>query len=761
MFNGVPDSGRSARVMKMRPRLRADVDLVELGNGRTLATSRTRVVGLESAHIRALAPLLDGEHSMADIWRGTSGVLTPAAAMRTAIRLDSAGLVADGPPLAHGSEGVFLDSVAAPSVLGEISVLMLDLTLQLASQCEAALDRVAGQWRRVDMRGLDVEEGSAGPLLVITLDYLADELDEVNRVMRERGRTWALVKPFTDEVWIGPVFGRDEDAACWACLAQRLRGHRILEKYAALETGERKPIGILESGVPASINLALSAVLLRMISSDCSDLLSVKLPELSTERHVVTRRPQCPACGDVPVDPAGFELVSRPRELDDSGRPRRHVKTLAETRASLERHISPYSGVITKLTPIRSDSELYFSAAAGHDFAPSRTDFSLLLKTLRGSLSGGKGRTLMQAEVSALCEAVERGLTMYTGDEPVVRATYREVTESAIEPSSLLGFSDYQYENRATLNEANPSKYAFVPNPIDPNAVIEWCWVKDLGGGPNKLVPASYCYYGHPDLYEKCYCLADSNGSAAGGVLEEAIVGGFTELIERDSVGIWWYNRISCPGLDLENIDDPYLVALREEHKRMGREIWALDLTSDSRVPCFGLFSARLDESPQDIIISFGCDLDPKLAFDAALDELNQFLPWVSKGDDGETRYWGVEPEAVDWFRNATVASDPYILPDQTLPLTRLDQIPSLRTDDCLEDVRVCREVAERLGSRMYAMDLSRPEVDVAVARVIVPGLCHFWRRLGPRRLYEVPVAMGRRLTPCSEHELNPRTVYF
>lgn len=761
MIGEASESDKVARVMRMRPRLRADVDLVELGNGRMLAVSGTRFLALETTHMRVLASLLDGEHRMTEIWRSTNGVMTPALVVRTVMMLEAVGFIADGPAVSVGAEGAFLDSIGVDSPIGGVVVMMLGLAEQATKLCEAALDQICREWRRVELKSLGLAEGGESPLLVITPDYLAEELAEVNQVMLELDREWALVKPFTDEIWIGPVFGREEGAACWTCLSQRLKGHRILEKYAELETGRRTPVGILQSGVATSITLALSAALLRLVAGSSSDLLSIELPELVTQRHVVTKRPQCPACGDVRVDPIGFELVSRPRGRDDSGRPLKRVKSLSETRESLERHISPYSGVITKLTPIDSDSDLYFSAAAGHDFAPSRTDFSLLVKTLRGSLSGGKGRTPLQAEVSALCEAVERGLTMYTGDEPVITATYREVADSAIEPSLLLGFSDHQYLNRIALNESNPSKYAFVPNRIDPDAVIDWCWVKDVGGGPNRLVPASYCYYGHPDLYSKCYCLADSNGSAAGGVLEEAIVSGFSELIERDSVGIWWYNRIRCPGLDLDSIDDSYLIALRQEHKRMGREVWALDLTTDSSVPCFALLSARLDDSPEDIIVSFGCDLDPKLALDAALDELNQFLPWVSKDENDVTRYRGVEPEAVDWFQNATVSSEPYLLPSETLPFTRLDQIYGLRTDDCLKDIQVCKDIAENLGSRMYAMDVSRPEVDVAVARVIVPGLCHFWRRLGPRRLYEVPVAMGYLAKPHSENELNPRTVYF
>jgi ribosomal protein S12 methylthiotransferase accessory factor len=39
---------------------------------------------------------------------------------------------------------------------------------------------------------------------------------------------------------------------------------------------------------------------------------------------------------------------------------------------------------------------------------------------------------------------------------------------------------------------------------------------------------------------------------------------------------------------------------------------------------------------------------------------------------------------------------------------------------------------------------------------VIVPGLRHFYRRLAPGRLYDVPIKLGMRDRPLSESELNP-----
>ncbi len=42
------------------------------------------------------------------------------------------------------------------------------------------------------------------------------------------------------------------------------------------------------------------------------------------------------------------------------------------------------------------------------------------------------------------------------------------------------------------------------------------------------------------------------------------------------------------------------------------------------------------------------------------------------------------------------------------------------------------------------------------MVRVIVPGLRHFYRRFGPGRLYDAPVALGFRKRPTRERDLNP-----
>jgi hypothetical protein len=70
--------------------------------------------------------------------------------------------------------------------------------------------------------------------------------------------------------------------------------------------------------------------------------------------------------------------------------------------------------------------------------------------------------------------------------------------------------------------------------------------------------------------------------------------------------------------------------------------------------------------------------------------------------------------------------------------------------------VGACVNLARREGLDFLVLDQTRPDIEVPVVRVIVPGLRHFYRRFAPGRLYDVPVKLGWRDRPLSEDELNP-----
>ena len=72
------------------------------------------------------------------------------------------------------------------------------------------------------------------------------------------------------------------------------------------------------------------------------------------------------------------------------------------------------------------------------------------------------------------------------------------------------------------------------------------------------------------------------------------------------------------------------------------------------------------------------------------------------------------------------------------------------------DQVNACVEIATRAGYDFLVLDQTRPDVQVPVVRVLVPGLRHFYRRFAPGRLYDVPVKLGLLDRPRPESELTP-----
>jgi ribosomal protein S12 methylthiotransferase accessory factor len=375
-------------------------------------------------------------------------------------------------------------------------------------------------------------------------------------------------------------------------------------------------------------------------------------------------------------------------------------------------------------------------------------------------MNAGKGTGDVQARASALCEGLERYSGVLRGDEPRRRARLADLGGAAVPLNDCLLFSERQYCERDARN-AGAGRFSFIPVPFDPEAEVEWSPVWSLTRREVRYLPTAFCYYDYPQPDERAYCIACSNGCAAGNTLEEAILQGFLELVERDGVALWWYNRVRRPGVDLESFGDPYLERLRAFLQAHGRDFWLLDLTADLGIPVFASITRRTDGPPEQIMPGFGAHLDPKIALLRAVTEMNQMLssPLLGRPEKGADRE-PMDPDTAHWLETATTANQPYLLPAEG-PCRTAASYQQAWADDVADDVRACQALVERAGMEMLVLDQTRPEVGLPVAKVIVPGLRHFWARLAPGRLYDVPVQLGWLPRPLAEHELNPIPMFL
>jgi ribosomal protein S12 methylthiotransferase accessory factor len=160
----------------------------------------------------------------------------------------------------------------------------------------------------------------------------------------------------------------------------------------------------------------------------------------------------------------------------------------------------------------------------------------------------------------------------------------------------------------------------------------------------------------------------------------------------------------------------------------------------------------------EDITLGFGAHFDPKLAIQRALTEVNQILPSVLVANaDGSTQYPpSADRLALDWWKTATLENQPYLVPDESVAPKMSADYPQVWSNDLLDDVMTCKQIVEKHGMEMLVLDQTRPDIGLKVVKVIVPGMRHWWKRLGSGRLYEVPVQLGWLKEPLQENQLNP-----
>ena len=608
----------------------------------------------------------------------------------------------------------------------------------------------------VALRGLGVRVVKRSPDLTVTVvsDYLEGRLAELNRRHLSDRTPWVLVQPSGIFPLVGPVFSPFK-SCCWTCLADRMKRNR--EVRAFLDRGQARCLAVspLARHTLGQNGIQLAAVeIAKAIATDFrtelrDHIVSLDLLGSTIVKHYVAARPQCPSCGrkklrDPSRTPVPVELGAGSKLVMTSGGYR--TVSPGATVARFRKHVSPLTGVVSRLERIEADLPLNTNYYATHNFSVPAATANELRAGLSGSGSAGKGSTAEQGEASALMEAIERYSGIYQGDE--IRKTRRFTdfpSGDAILPNDVLLFSDAQL--RDWMSTSDPDEGPSTPALFDRSAQIEWSPVWSLRDKRFKHLPTSllYFFYRGPGQI-----FADSNGCAAGNTIEEAIVQGFLELVERDSYAIWWYNRLPRPQVDLGQFNDSYVRDLQSQLTETGRRLWVLDVTSDLGIPSFVAIMHWMHDSQENIEFGSGAHFDTRIALLRALTELNQFLSigLMGGGRTGEqSSLDGSTPLRIEDHPFLTPSDDPAVQPGFGSKVGPLNS---------REQVSACVRLAKRKGLDFLVLNQTRPDIDVPVVRVIVPGMRHFYRRFAPGRLYDVPVKLGLRDRPLSENEVNP-----
>ena len=618
-------------------------------------------------------------------------------------------------------------------------------------------------------KGISVSSKQAALSIYLSNDYLDSRQHAVNRQHLDSGLPWLLIQPQGMHPLFGPVFEPADEGPCWACLAYRIGNNNEVHSFVRNFFGEAAAFRPTAAD-PAALDVIYGIISIEiakwLVLGDAAALghqaFSLDVADMKCQHHPVMRRPQCEVCGDEALRnnnrPAlPIRLQASPNNLSNSGGSR--VIPPAQTHERYRHLISPVSGIVSWVTRTSPEADPWLHVHwAGSNLALRIRSLSSLRRSLR-SKSAGKGNTAEQSEVSALCEAIERYSGAFHGDEIRSRKRYSEFSMDgdgqAIHPNDVQLFSDWQFAHADEIN-ARGHPYNIIPPRFDPDLEVEWSPVWSFTENRHRYLPTAMLYGMTPEQRGNAGLWADSNGCAAGNTLEEAILQGFFELVERDAFALWWYNRISRPEVHLESFGDEYLACAQDYYRKYDRDLWVLDITSDLGIPTFVALSHRTDGNAQDIIYGAGTHTDPKIAVLRAVCEMNQCLTWVPRPGKESSGYGVDDPMCLWWWKNGKLEDHPFLTPSRVIEPLKFSDYAVPSTDDLYDEVKRCQELVENKGMHLLVLDQTRPDIGMPVVRVIVPGLRHFWPRFAPGRLFDVPVEMGWRQTAIEEQDLNP-----
>ncbi len=330
--------------------------------------------------------------------------------------------------------------------------------------------------------------------------------------------------------------------------------------------------------------------------------------------------------------------------------------------------------------------------------------FSAIRPTSQGggvSVYAGKGVGLSQAKASAIMEGFERYSAERQDKDNVLVASIHDIGGDYIDPETLI------------LPRETQQFSSFE---------IEWSTAFDLIDQKEYYIPTNAIY--HPYVPENgCRALfkGNTNGLASGNVIEEAILHSMFEVIERDAWSLYELTRKNSKQIDLNSIKSDLINQLLDKFQNNGIEIRLIDITADIKVTT--VLASADDTLTKDaglLSIGIGTHLDPEIAVLRALTEVAQSRATQIQGAREDT----VRADIVRKVGYEKTKKKYKHYFNDNKNLINFDSIENRSTGSLKDDINtVVEELKDNGIEHVLYKDLTRPEIGVNVARVIIPTM--------------------------------------
>lgn len=460
--------------------------------------------------------------------------------------------------------------------------------------------------------GISVE-GQPGDLFVGALDGC--DLNQLCRWEREalnRGMRFLPVHVQGGEAIIGPEIRRGR-SGCLRCWAARYFGARKNARCFA----DQGDLASLQPQTdpwltPLSASILGSLISQRIVQSIERNEQSesgetawsayyFQLRTMSGREWLVLADSSCPICGCLPYDSparAHINIEDGEKHSEETDR----LRTLSDLDFVADAYVGYRSNIVSQ-----EFINWNFDIGAVVSVAVTLAD------TRRPEPCSGFCSNYKDAHTVAVLEGLER----YSGVRPrgirgFMRSSIRSLKENSVIDPRLFGLhSPHEYDDFPELL-----------TPFSEELEMDFAWAFSFARKQSVLVPKQLAYYSLGSPGEPSFLIEGSIGCVLGSSIEECILHGIFEVVERDAFLLTWYAQLDPPCLDLRECTDPE-VRYRYRHLcKEGFDVFAFDITTDHGIPAVWVLARRCEWKMPFAFCCGAAHLRPEVAIKKALREL-------------------------------------------------------------------------------------------------------------------------------------------
>jgi ribosomal protein S12 methylthiotransferase accessory factor len=310
----------------------------------------------------------------------------------------------------------------------------------------------------------------------------------------------------------------------------------------------------------------------------------------------------------------------------------------------------------------------------------------------------GKGGTPYQAEASAVMELAERFSFFSFAKNPDNFFTdiYPNVSDKAV-PFEMIAQSVHDDSDDLPV-----SRKIFESLPL------KWTWGYNLTMEKEVLIP-----------FDWFFAINEFNGPSAGNCVEEALIQGICEIVERHTSSLISQNKMKVAAIRPESVTDPLVVEMFRKYENAGVKLYLSDFSLNTGIPTVGALAYDPVTFPalSEIVWTAGTTPDPQKALSRALTEVAQLA-----GDFNTNSNY----VASGLPKYKTVEEAGYVInPGRNVNITDL---PDLSSDNLKTEILNCLAALKNIDLQVLVINTIHEQLNIPAFYTIIPG-AHFRER--------------------------------